>query len=164
MSVSVLFRLSYGKNELVIKLIDYGQSIDLNFFPPNQTFSSILNTKNFICTEMLEGRPWKHQVDLFCLASSMYPLVCGKYMNIKKNPDSNIRPYVLSEELAPYLNVKLWEHVFYSLINVRDHNTLPDLQKLRLRICEALVENEHLIEDKVSKFNAVLELPRDNQC
>lgn len=106
---------------------------------------------------MLENRPWKNQIDLFCLASTMYTLVCGKYMNIKKQPESKIRPYILSENLAPYLNVQLWEHVLYSLINVRDHNTLPDLQKLRLQIREAIVDNEHIIHDKINKFNAVLD-------
>lgn len=153
----IYFRLSYGNNEIVIKLIDYGQSIDLNFFPPNQIFTSTLNTENFVCTEMLENRPWKYQIDLFCLASTMYSLVCGKYMKIKKQPDSKIRPYVLSEDLAPYLNVQLWELVLYSLINVRDHSTLPDLQKLRLRIREAIVDNEHTVQDKIAKFNAVLD-------
>lgn len=78
-------------------------------------------------------------------------------MKIKKQPDSKIRPYVLSEDLAPYLNVQLWELVLYSLINVRDHSTLPDLQKLRLRIREAIVDNEHTVQDKIAKFNAVLD-------
>lgn len=139
-------------------MIDYGRSIDLNFFPPNQTFTSTLNTKNFICTEMLENKPWKHQIDLFCLASTMYTLVCGKYMNIKRHPDSKLRPYVLSEGLAQYLDVALWEHVLYSLINVRDHNALPDLQKLRLRIREAIADKEHILEDRICKFNAVLDI------
>lgn len=149
------FRLNYGGNELVIKLIDYGRSIDLNFFPPNQTFTSTMNTKHFICTEMLENRPWKHQIDLFCLASTMYSLICGKYMNVKKQPDSKIRPYILSEDLPSYLDVQLWEHILYSLINVRDHNSLPDLQKLRLRIREAIVDNEN--NSKISKFNEILD-------
>lgn len=150
------FRLTYGSNDLVIKLIDYGRSIDLNFFPPNQTFTSTLNTKNFICTEMLENRPWKHQVDLFCMASTIYTLVCGKYMNIEKS-DSLIRPYVLSEQLPTYVDVALWEHVLYTLINVRDHNALPDLQKLRLGIRESVAEKEAIIEDRIAKFNAVLD-------
>lgn len=150
-------RLSYGKNEIVLKLIDYGRSIDLNFFPPNQVFTTALNTKNFVCTEILENRPWKQQIDLFCLASTMYTLVCGKYMNIKKQPDSLIRPYALADGLPAYLNVPLWEHVLYSLINVRDHNSLPDLQKLRLRIREAIVDNEHIVQDRITKFNATLD-------
>lgn len=78
-------------------------------------------------------------------------------MNIKKQPDSNLRPYVLSDNLAPYLDVVMWEHVLYSLINVRDHNTLPDLQKLRLRIRESIVEREHIVQDRILKFNGVLD-------
>lgn len=105
---------------------------------------------------MLEGRPWKHQVDLFCLASTIYTLVCGKYMNIKKQ-DSKIRPFVLSETLAAYLDVELWEDVIYSMINVRDHNSLPDLQKLRLKIRESIVDKDTILQDRITKFNAVLD-------
>lgn len=79
-------------------------------------------------------------------------------MNIKKHPDSIIRPYVLSEELASYLDVPLWQHVLYTLINVRDHNALPDLQKLRLRIREAIVDKEHILQDRINKFNAILDI------
>lgn len=77
-------------------------------------------------------------------------------MNIKKH-DSLIRPYILSEELPAYVDVELWEHILYSLINVRDHNALPDLQKLRLQIRESIVEKESILQDKITKFNAVLE-------
>ncbi|XP_031628925.1 uncharacterized protein LOC116344486 [Contarinia nasturtii] len=152
----VMKKLSYGRNELVIKLIDYGRSIDLNFFPPNQIFTSVINTKNFVCTEMLENKPWKHQIDLFCMASTMHTLICGKYMNVKKN-DSLIRPYILTDGLSSYLNVPLWEHVLYSLINVPDHNALPDLQKLRLCIREAVVDKEDILQEKINKFNAILD-------
>lgn len=108
---------------------------------------------------MLENKPWKQQIDLFCMASTMYALICGKYMNVKKQ-DSLIRPYVLTEALSTFLNVPLWEHVLYSLINVPDHNTLPDLQKLRLCIREAVVEQENILQEKIDKFNAILDLDR----
>lgn len=137
-------------------MIDYGRSIDLKFFPENQTFTSILYTKNFICTEMLDGRPWKKQIDLFCLASTIYTLLCGKHMDIKKQ-DSLIRPYVLSEKLPAYVDVELWEKIFYTLINVRDCDALPDLQKLRLLIRESIVEQESILQDKIAKFNDVLD-------
>lgn len=78
-------------------------------------------------------------------------------MNIKKQPESLIRPYALTDGLAAYLDVPLWEHVLYTLINVRDHNSLPDLQKLRLRIREAIVEKEHIVQDRIAKFNATLD-------
>lgn len=78
-------------------------------------------------------------------------------MNIKKQPDSLIRPYALADTWATYLDVPLWEHVLYSLINVRDHNSLPDLQKLRLRIRESIVEKEHIVQDRIAKFNAILD-------
>lgn len=77
-------------------------------------------------------------------------------MNIEKN-DSLIRPYVLSEQLPTYVDVALWEQVLYTLINVRDHNALPDLQKLRLGIRESVAEKEAIVEERIAKFNAVLD-------
>lgn len=78
-------------------------------------------------------------------------------MNVRKQ-DSKIRPYVLCEGLPSYLDVDVWEDVIYSLINVRDHNSLPDLQKLRLRIRECIADTEEsILQDRIAKFNAVLD-------
>lgn len=143
--------------DIFIKLIDFGRSIDLNFFPKEQTFTAALNTKNFICTEMMENRSWKHQVDLFCMASTIYTLVCGKYMNVKRQAGSKLRPYALSENLPPYLDTTLWENIFYTLINVRDCNSLPNLQKLRLDIRESIAGKERFVNEKINKFNAFLD-------
>lgn len=149
--------MSFGKNELAIKLIDFGRSIDLNFLPPNQTFTTMINTKNFVCTEMMEGRPWKYQIDLFCMAATIYTLLCGKYMNVKKQPESALRPYVLSEKLPTYLDCQLWENVLYPMINVRDCNATPDLQKLRLQIREVIASKERFVQEKINKFNDILD-------
>lgn len=141
---------------MFIKLIDFGRAIDLNFFPPNQTFTTILDTKNFVCTEMLEQRPWKQQLDLFCMASTIYTLLCGKYMNVRKQPNSRLRPYAIVGEFEPYLEVQLWEQVLYALINVRDCSSLPNLQQIRTDICETIASKEHLVDDKVRRFNNIL--------
>lgn len=106
---------------------------------------------------MMDGRPWKYQIDLFCMASTIYTLICGKYMNVKKQPGSKLRPYVLSEGLPSYCEVQMWENIFYPLINVQDCNTTPDLQKLRLQIREVIASKERFVSDKINKFNAILD-------
>lgn len=106
---------------------------------------------------MMEGRPWKYQIDLFCMASTIYTLVCGKYMNVKRQPGSRLRPYVLAEAMPAFLEVQLWEDILYPLINVRDCNRSPDLQKLRLQIREAVATKERFVPDIIRKFNAILD-------
>lgn len=141
---------------MFIKLIDFGRAIDLNFYPSNQTFTTILDTKNFICTEMMEKRPWKHGIDLFCMASTIYTLLCGKYMNVTRQVTSRLRPYALTDQLDPYLEVQLWEQVLYALINVHDSNSLPNLQQIRTDIREVIASKERFVGEKVQKFNSFL--------
>lgn len=77
-------------------------------------------------------------------------------MKVKKQ-DSKLRPYAMAEKLPPYLDVQLWEDILYPLINIRDCVTMPDLQKLRLQIREAIAPNERFIKEKIEKFNAILD-------
>lgn len=77
-------------------------------------------------------------------------------MHIRKQ-DSLIRPYVISEKLPAYVHVEVWENILYKLINVRDHNALPNLQKLREWIRESIVVKESILQDKIKQFNDVLD-------
>jgi len=45
----------------VLKLIDYGQSIDMDMFPPDTTFMASVATPDFQCIEMQMNRPWTYQ-------------------------------------------------------------------------------------------------------
>ena len=45
-----------------IQLIDFGRAIDLSCLPKGTAFSSARSTEGFSCVEMLEDRPWSHQV------------------------------------------------------------------------------------------------------
>ena len=46
----------------ILKLIDFGRSIDMTFFPPGTTFTAKVNTSGFQCIEMKTNRPWTYQV------------------------------------------------------------------------------------------------------
>lgn len=153
---SVIFRLNYGNNEIVLKLVDYGHSIDMNFFE-KKTFTVKSETKNFICTEMLENKPWTFQFDLFCLASTIYTILCGKYMNVKKQ-SLGLWAYTTSDELPPNLDKLLWQNVLHTLINVRDCNSMPNLQNLRLSLKEAIMMRERFLEDKIRQFNLTMRI------
>ena len=48
-----------------LKLIDFGRTIDMNFFPEDTTFLSKVNTSGFQCIEMRTDQPWTYQVTHF---------------------------------------------------------------------------------------------------
>lgn len=152
------YRLEYGNHErITLKLIDYGQSIDLNFYDQRQTFRTKLETQHFICTEMMDDRPWTFQIDLFCLASTIYSMLCGKFMNVKKMPPNSWCAYTVNEPLPTHLNAQLWMNVMHTLINVRDCDSMPNLQSLRLTIKEAIHARERFLEEKIRKFNSIVD-------
>lgn len=117
-----------------------------------KTFTAKLDTKNFICTEMIENKPWTFQLDLFCLASTIFSILCGKYMNVKKQP-LGFWPYTISDELPANTNKALWTNMLHTLINVRNENSMPNLQNLRLSLKEAILAKEKYLEDKIKHFN-----------
>lgn len=46
----------------VLKLIDFGRSIDMDLFPRGTTFTAKVTTSGFQCIEMKTNRPWTFQV------------------------------------------------------------------------------------------------------
>lgn len=44
----------------------------------------IIQTDGFTCPEMLEGRPWSYQTDIFCVASTVHVMLFGEYMQVVK--------------------------------------------------------------------------------
>lgn len=47
-------------------------------------FSQIIQTDGFTCPEMLEGRPWSYQTDIFCIAGTVHVMLFGEYMQAVK--------------------------------------------------------------------------------
>ena len=43
-------------------LIDFGRAVDLTVFPADTQFQGSSETEGFQCTQMLEGKLWKHEV------------------------------------------------------------------------------------------------------
>lgn len=139
---------------MVIQLIDYGHAIDLKLFPENQQFTAKIDTENFVCTEMLEGKPWTYQLDLFCLVGTIYSMLCGKYMRVERQ---SLGEYRIAGGVPAFLNVNLWLSMFNTLINIRNCNSMPDLQDLRAKLKLAMTANEQAMKEKMNQFNAVIE-------
>ncbi|XP_031628783.1 checkpoint serine/threonine-protein kinase BUB1-like isoform X2 [Contarinia nasturtii] len=150
--------MNYEHPDIVLQLIDFGQSIDMNYFS-RHVFWAKVKTENFICTQMMEDNPWTFHCDLFCLASTIYTMVAGKYMVVsRRKPTDPYKP----QKLPRYVNAKLWDEIFDTLINVPNNvfrlQKMPSLSKLR-----QLLDNElnaigaKKVTEAIVKFNKALD-------
>ncbi|CAG9838124.1 unnamed protein product [Diabrotica balteata] len=100
-------------NTVGLQLIDFGCSIDMSLFPPNATFKRPVTTEDFVCCEMLDGRPWNYHTDLFCVAATAHVLLFDTYIKLQKR--DNI--WSIQHRFPRYLKVDLWNMFFSSLLN-----------------------------------------------
>ena len=117
-----------------IKLIDFGRTIDTKLYPPNQTFVADWKTDARDCSEMREGRPWTFQTDYSGLASIIYCMLFGKYIETVEvvNPEG-LRKVKPSQSMKRYWQVDLWNRIFDILLNpcqVRPDGSLPITDEL----------------------------------
>ncbi|XP_011294960.2 probable inactive serine/threonine-protein kinase bub1 [Musca domestica] len=146
-------KLQYPSKERCIQLIDFGVSIDMKRFKKGQTFSFIHNDNSFKCIEMREQRPWTYQLDLYGLAGVLHVLLFGKYMDVEKKTNGI---WMHKTHVPRYFNRNLWDAIFKALLNIRDCNSMPNLQNLRAMLKEEIVEKEKYVLRMVNEFNRAL--------
>lgn len=144
--------MSFGSRKPCIKLIDFGNAIDMQLFAPATKFNHKINTKNFTCVEMIENRFWTYQTDLFCVASTFHTLLFGRYMEIEKKTLN----YEIKTPIPRYFKKSMWVNIFDTLINIRDCNTMPNLQELKLQLEEEIHLKESFVKSKILEFNRSL--------
>lgn len=137
-----------------MQLIDFGQTIDLNYFK-NHVFWTKVQTENFICTEMMENKPWTFHCDLFCLASTIYTMVAGKYMVVSRDKSSGTyKP----QKLPRYVNGEMWEKIFDTLINIPSLKKKPSLSALSsLLDAELRAIGPKKVTEAINRFNKALD-------
>lgn len=150
--------MNYQNPDIVLQLIDFGQSIDLNYFSNNKFWAKV-KTENFICTQMMEDKPWTFHCDLFCLASTIYTMVAGKYMIVSRR--TLTEPYK-PQKLPRYVNAKLWDEIFDTLINVPNNvfrlECMPSLSKLQQLLDSGLnAIGSKKVTEAIIKFNKALD-------
>ncbi|GFR58892.1 mitotic checkpoint serine/threonine-protein kinase BUB1-like [Elysia marginata] len=111
----------------LVKLIDFGQSIDMTMFPPETTFTAKIHTSGFQCIEMKTNRPWTYQTDLFGLAGTIHVVLFGSYMNVFQEHGV----WRTTGNFVRKWNTPLWKQLFHELLNVPSCWHLPDLAALR---------------------------------
>ncbi|KZT53512.1 hypothetical protein CALCODRAFT_486276 [Calocera cornea HHB12733] len=122
---------SGGWSHKGIKMIDFGRAIDTRLFPAGQQFIADWPTDERDCVEMRENRPWTYQSDYFGLASIVYCMLFGKYIEtigvpLEAQPARN--HYKIANTLKRYWQCELWSRLFELLLNpclASSDGTLP---------------------------------------
>ena len=52
----------FDSNSQCLRLVDFGQAIDMSLYPPGTTFMAKVGTSGFQCIEMMTDQPWTYQV------------------------------------------------------------------------------------------------------
>nr|XP_023012037.1 mitotic checkpoint serine/threonine-protein kinase BUB1 beta [Leptinotarsa decemlineata] len=100
-------------NTVGLQLIDFGCSIDMTLFPEKASFTRRVTTEDFVCCEMMDGRPWNYHTDLFCVAATAHVLFFDAYIKLKKQDGL----WSIVQRFPRYSKVDLWNMFFSSLLN-----------------------------------------------
>ncbi|XP_034479004.1 uncharacterized protein LOC117785203 [Drosophila innubila] len=150
--------LSPQSKVISLQLIDFGVSIDTKLFPPKQTFDYVYTDDAFKCIEMRTQRRWTYQLDLFGLAGVMHVLLFGRYMEVAQRQPGGI--WMPKQAFPRYFNRQTWDAVFRGLLNVRDCQSMPNLQDLKTLFKSDLADKEKYVEAAIAKFNIVMQRQR----
>ncbi|XP_050309277.1 mitotic checkpoint serine/threonine-protein kinase BUB1 beta-like [Anthonomus grandis grandis] len=100
-------------NTVRLQLIDFGCSIDMSLFPDNATFTRPINTEDFICCEVRDGRPWSYHTDLFCVAATAHVVLLHEYIRLRNHRGL----WSIDCRLPRNLNQELWIKFFSTSLN-----------------------------------------------
>lgn len=128
-----------------LQLIDFGRAIDMSQLPPGTTFTNVVTTDGFVCTEMRDGRPWTFQTDWFGLLGCLHVLLFGDYMEVEKTSNGT---WSIRRKFKRYWQQDLWNRLFSTLLNVPSCSELPDLTPFALEI-QSLLRNRSRARDLV---------------
>lgn len=103
-----------GEYSNSIKLIDFGRAIDMTQMPKYAMFMKDCGTSGFSCIQMKQNQPWNYHIDYYGIAGTLYVVLFGAYMNVKKSDDGLWR---ITGKLKRWHDGPLWEEFFKVLIN-----------------------------------------------
>lgn len=104
---------------------------------------------------MRERRPWTYQLDLYGLAGVLHVLLFGKYMEIAQKPSGM---WMHKTHVPRYFHRDLWETIFKVLLNIRDCNSMPNIQDLKALLKEEIEEKEKYVTKMINEFNRALDM------
>nr|KAG5697854.1 hypothetical protein BaRGS_017111 [Batillaria attramentaria] len=127
----------FGHWSQCLRLVDFGQAIDMSLYPSGTTFMAQVGTSGFQCIEMMTDRPWTYQTDLFGLVGSIHVLVFGQYMKVYCSQGQ----WHMTSSFQRKWKVDLWKKLFHQLLNIEDCDHQPDLAALRREFEQHFISN-----------------------
>ncbi|XP_077442887.1 mitotic checkpoint serine/threonine-protein kinase BUB1 [Stigmatopora argus] len=116
-------------------LVDFGQSVDMELFPEGAAFTAKCLTSGFQCPQMLAGKPWSYQTDMFGVAATAHVLLFGTYMQ----PTEEDGVWMPRASFRRNPHADTWRHFFLTLLNVTACRPAPEtLADLRRRLSDVL--------------------------
>ncbi|XP_049516605.1 uncharacterized protein LOC119437522 isoform X2 [Dermacentor silvarum] len=112
-----------------LQLIDFGRAVDMSQLPPGTTFTYVVKTDGFVCTEMCNSRPWTLQTDWFDLQGCLHVLLFGDCMEVEKMPNST---WSIRRKFKRYWQQDLWNRLFSTLLSIPSCSELPDITSIAL--------------------------------
>ncbi|KIY52037.1 hypothetical protein FISHEDRAFT_36049, partial [Fistulina hepatica ATCC 64428] len=116
-----------------LKLIDFGRTIDTRLFPEGQRFVAEWETDDRDAPEIREGTPWTYETDYHGLASIVYCMFFGKYMQTSVTTTESGRRRIATS-MKRYWQKEIWDRVFDILLNpklIRPDGELPLCDEIR---------------------------------
>ncbi|VDO06534.1 unnamed protein product [Rodentolepis nana] len=152
--------LDSGHRTRVLVLLDFGLCIDMARFPPDTVFAVDKERsvkRSFPCIEMVTGRPWTFQLDLFNIAGVIYTLVFKRYMEVECVNGQWVPKYFPRTNRV-YRAASIWREVLSALLNVKScvPEDYPDLASLRASCETFLRENAANFNLAAEKANAII--------
>lgn len=138
-----------------LRLIDFGCAIDMSLFPEgNKTkFRKVIQTDGFTCIEMLEGRTWSYETDLFCIAGTVHVMLFGEYMQLQKRGNA----WDIKQKLPRYLKKQIWTQFFGQLLNIKANGErMPDLSEMRQTFEEESLKMESELQKQIRTLSNIL--------
>ncbi|KAL3083349.1 hypothetical protein niasHS_011151 [Heterodera schachtii] len=139
----------------VLKLIDWGRSIDMNHFQGVE-FHGKAGTENFDCVEMKTGMPWTFQTDFYGFCATMYVMMNGEYLvTFKYSQTDKVVPVKqLKRRMALY---DVWTQLFDQYLNIPNCKQLPKwlntLDQMESRLAEAVKTEPLEWKRAIERFN-----------
>ncbi|KAL7057872.1 hypothetical protein AAHC03_016494 [Spirometra sp. Aus1] len=152
--------LMSGKAAKVLLLIDFGLCIDMARFPGDTVFKvgrEVTRKRAFPCIEMLTGKPWTFQLDLFNIAGVIYTIVFKRYMKVECSNGVWL-PRFLPQSSRIYKGALIWRNIITTLLNIKSCSSedYPDLAALRREVEVFLQEHATTYNLAAEKGNSIL--------
>jgi checkpoint serine/threonine-protein kinase len=130
----------------------------MTFFRPGTNFMAKVKTEGFQCQEMIEGRPWTYQIDMFGVMACIYIIAKGEYPKWKKDtvgraifPPLNVG----MGALRSYVHRDIWNQVGKTLVGIADCDSIPSLKPLINKMRKTFLSS--LLESYEKKYDSYVQ-------